>query len=227
MAILIDGYNLLHVTGIFGRGRGPGTLERSRRALLNFLAESIEPTEVSRTTVVFDAGEPPFGLPRTTTHGGMTVRFSSEYGSADELIEELIAANSAPKRLVVVSSDHRLHRAARKRRATPIDSDIWYGQLVEQRQIQRLTSPPVMLRPEEPLTEGQIEYWLQHFDRQSENQTEAAAKRKARMPRQTTRRSTTSKRQADTSTPEVPRADASDSDRPDIEPFNPFPPGYA
>ncbi len=43
MALLIDGYNLMHVAGIVGRGVGPGGLERSRLALLNFLAESLEP----------------------------------------------------------------------------------------------------------------------------------------------------------------------------------------
>ena len=31
MALVIDGYNLLHASGILGRGIGPGSLERSRR----------------------------------------------------------------------------------------------------------------------------------------------------------------------------------------------------
>ena len=35
MPLLIDGYNLLHATGILGRGRGHGWLARSREALLN------------------------------------------------------------------------------------------------------------------------------------------------------------------------------------------------
>ncbi len=38
MPFLIDGYNLLHVTGILGTGSRAGTLERARLALLNFLA---------------------------------------------------------------------------------------------------------------------------------------------------------------------------------------------
>jgi hypothetical protein len=37
----------------------------------------------------------------------------------------LIRKHSSPRALTVVSSDHRLHRAARRRRATPIDSDRW------------------------------------------------------------------------------------------------------
>ena len=107
MPLLIDGYNLLHATGIVGPGHGAGRLRAERLALLNFLAESIDPAELPHTTVVFDAREAPPGLPRQSwSIGGITVRFATQYESADELIEELIQAASAPRRLVVVSSDH-------------------------------------------------------------------------------------------------------------------------
>ena len=55
MPLLIDGYNLVHVAGILGQGVGPGSLQRSRLALLNFLAESLTPGELPHTTVVFDS----------------------------------------------------------------------------------------------------------------------------------------------------------------------------
>ena len=55
MALLIDGYNLLNVTGIFGDA-GPGTaLHRTRLAFLNFLASSFTKRQRSQTTIVFDA----------------------------------------------------------------------------------------------------------------------------------------------------------------------------
>ena len=57
---------------------------------MNFLAESIAPQEVSRTTVVFDAHDAPVGLPRSTNHRGILVRFASQYEEADDLIEELL-----------------------------------------------------------------------------------------------------------------------------------------
>jgi predicted RNA-binding protein with PIN domain len=163
MSLLIDGYNLLHVTGIFGRGMGPGTLERSRRALLNFLAESLTEEEAARTTVVFDAQNPPPGLPRRTTHRGIAVIYASQYENADERLEEAIEADSAPKHLVVVSSDHRLHRAARRRKAKAIDSDRWYAMLVRRRHQRQQSSPP-SAKPEGPLTPGEVEYWLGVFD---------------------------------------------------------------
>ena len=137
MALLIDGYNLLNVTGIVGRGIGPGSLERSRNALLSFLAASIEPQELRQTTVVFDAKQPPAGLPRRVDHHGIEVLYASQYGDADTLIEELIQAHSAPRQLTVVSSDHRLQRAARRRKAKSVDSDKWYSELLSQRRQRR------------------------------------------------------------------------------------------
>ena len=37
--IIIDGYNLLHASGVFGEARGPLGFEQSRRALLDHLSE--------------------------------------------------------------------------------------------------------------------------------------------------------------------------------------------
>ncbi|MEX0936703.1 MAG: NYN domain-containing protein [Pirellulales bacterium] len=163
MAYLIDGYNLLHVTGIFGRGRGPHGLERSRKALLNFLAASLSPSELSQTTVVFDAAAAPPGLPRTQVHQGITVRFAANYDDADALIEELIEQHSAPRRLVVVSSDHRLHRAARRRKAKPIDSEDWYSQLLRKRHSTARPTDKPDAKPTAPPSEAQVQYWVDEF----------------------------------------------------------------
>ena len=169
MSILIDGYNLLHASGILGRGRGPGFLERSRQALLNFLAESLDEKESSRCTVVFDASDSaPKGLPRTLTHRGITVKFASGMPSADELIEQLIQADNAPRKLTVVSSDHRLHRAAKRRKATPIDSDQWFHGVVRRRiESRQLTEHP-NVKPPAPSTESEINFWLRQFGVTSE-----------------------------------------------------------
>ena len=107
MSLIIDGYNLLHASGVMGRGIGPGGLERSRTALLNLLAESLPPEELGRTTVVFDAAKAPWGLARTVQHEGLTVCFAlALHEDADSMIEEMIAADvSSPRRL-----DGRLQR---------------------------------------------------------------------------------------------------------------------
>ncbi len=163
MPLLIDGYNLLHATGIVGRGLGPGSLERSRRALLNFLCESIDPRHLPRTTIVFDSKDAPPGLPDQEKHGPMTVLYSRDFEDADAQIEFLIKADTAPRRLLVVSSDHRLQRAAARRRAQFIDSDVWYAQLIEQRRHHGEPKISAPLKPPAPLSESEVEYWLAKF----------------------------------------------------------------
>jgi uncharacterized protein len=163
MSLLIDGYNLLYVSGILGGGTGPGGLERSRLALLNFLAASIEPRQLQRTTVVFDSHNALWGLPKQMNHQGITVCFAQQYEEADDLIEELIRADSTPRRLVVVSSDHRLQRAARRRRAKAIDSDVWYAELIRARRERETIASTTPARPAVPLLTEDVEYWLRQF----------------------------------------------------------------
>ncbi len=162
MALLIDGYNLLHVTDIFAEA-GPGTeLHRSRLALLNFLASAIGKRERAETTIVFDAAGAPPGLPRTLTHDGITVHFARRHSDADEMIEDLLEQCTAPRALVVVSSDHRVQRAARHRGATYIDSGQWYAERLAARhneeRAKESAKPTGSPAPEE------LAYWLREFD---------------------------------------------------------------
>jgi len=163
MTLLIDGYNLLHASGILGRGRGPGGFERSRLALLNFIAESLPAETVAKTTVVFDAAHAPPGMPRVLNHRGTCVRFAASHADADSLIEELIRADSAPRQLVVVSSDHRLHRAAHRRRAQAIDSDRWYAETLRRRRETSRKSSPVAAKPAALAGDDEVAYWLAKF----------------------------------------------------------------
>jgi len=174
MAILIDGYNLLYAAGVLPAGVGPSTLERSRRALLNVLAESIEPRLIQRTTVVFDAAEAPPGLPRKVVHRGLTVRYAANHADADTLIEELIEKDSAPRKLVVVSSDHRLHRAAKRRKAKPVDSDRWFAELIRSRQGRQRGRPPTLAKPTAPASRAEVEYWLEAFEAEAFFESELA-----------------------------------------------------
>ena len=164
MALLIDGYNLLHATGIVGRGKQLTELHRSREALLGFLAQSIELAERKHTTIVFDAAGAPPGLPRSFVHDEITVHFARDYADADAMLEDLIAANDTPRSLVVVSSDHRVRRAARRRKAQPIDSDRWYAELWAARH--RRNAPPLEL-PQKPtgnLSPDEVAYWTRQFE---------------------------------------------------------------
>lgn len=162
MALIIDGYNLLHAANLVGREVGPGGLERSRQALLDFLVASLEPQERAHTAVVFDAAKPPPGLPRVSEYQGIAVHFASAYEDADSLIEELIRADSAPRRLTVVSSDHRLHKAARRRKATAIDSDRWYAEILKRRAA-RTETRQVPKKPDRALTPAEVQQWMKEL----------------------------------------------------------------
>jgi uncharacterized protein len=126
---IIDGYNLMHAAGMARLRYGPGDLERCRTRFLRFLSRRLTAEERDRTTVVFDAGEAPSDMSRRTTLDGMTILFAPAGSDADTAIEELIAAHSAPRRVRVVSSDHRLQKAARRRRGTFVASESFFEQL--------------------------------------------------------------------------------------------------
>ncbi len=123
---LIDGYNFLHAAGMIPRSVGPGTLQRSRRYLLRFLERRLTLPERTNTTVIFDVHQTKDRIAPEESFAQMTIINAVDYPDADTCIEELIAKHSAPKQLVVVSADHRLHRAAHKRKSTPIDSEEFF-----------------------------------------------------------------------------------------------------
>lgn len=129
MLLLVDGYNLLHVSGLFGPGGAPPTLQSSRLALLDFLAEKVPLSLRKRTVIVFDAASAPPGLPSQLAHAEMVVRFAPRKQTADDLIADLIQQEADPRHLTVVSSDHAVQRSARQRGAKFVDSEIWFRDL--------------------------------------------------------------------------------------------------
>lgn len=141
MEIIIDGYNLIFQCGLEGRDRNPASIRKSRTRLINLLAECLTADQARRTTVVFDAKRLPAGESQIVSRRkGMQVMFSVGYEDADTMIEELIAGHSHPKKLLVVSSDHRIQTAANRRRARAIDSDVWWDQIENASQANPSTS---------------------------------------------------------------------------------------
>ena len=161
MALIIDGYNLLNAVGIHAPRHGPHNLEGARGALLQFLVATLSEEDRARTTVVFDAGpEAPRGLPRRLVARAMTIHFAAQYDDADTLIEELIRSDSAPRNLTVVSSDHRIQRAARRRKAEAIDSEVWYARVC-QKQIEH--NHGGVDKPLQANSPAEVDYWIKKF----------------------------------------------------------------
>lgn len=162
--LLIDGYNLLHAAGLARRRYGPGDLERSRQNLLRLIAQQMSDEQRRRTTFVFDARDPPPGASRIGTHAEMVVVYAERDEEADDMIERLIDDHPAPRNLVVVSSDHRLHKSARRRKASPIDSDAFLDECA--RRVYCRKSPRVEpeIKPAAESSPAEIAEWLSVFD---------------------------------------------------------------
>ncbi|MBQ4144687.1 MAG: NYN domain-containing protein [Thermoguttaceae bacterium] len=166
--ILIDGYNMICALGILpglgGRRALPvGKLAGARTSLLKLLANDLSEPYRRQTTVVFDALEPPKMVPDSFRYEGIEVVFSRGYDTADEYIIELILAQKRNADWMVVSSDHRIQNAARRRRMVFFDSDEWFYD----RMPEPVKSPPKPIpkpkeKPEKPSCEDAA-YWLSVF----------------------------------------------------------------
>ena len=90
------------------------------------------------------------------------VIFAGFHKDSDSVIEEKIKANTAPRRLTVVSSDRRLRKAAALRKATAVKSeDFWEEVLKELRRGKPRKKEPQAKR--EGLSEGETEQWMDLF----------------------------------------------------------------
>ncbi len=152
MPILIDGNNLIYAMADVGYDVGRGSL----CAMLSILVEKGQ-----QVTVVFDGAEPDKPLARQIAAGGVETIYSGKI-KADILICEKIAANTAPRRLTVVSTDREIRQAARKRRCKGMRSDDFARALAGMQK----TQPAPSTEPQEKrlgLAEGQSAKWLKEF----------------------------------------------------------------
>jgi predicted RNA-binding protein with PIN domain len=169
MRLLIDGYNVMFAQGLVGKRIGPDQFRQARTRFLNKLSEALGPVESHLTTVVFDAATPPHDLPPRSSHKGMTILYAVNDENADERIESLIAAHSAPKTLTVVSSDHRIRQAATRRKARVLTADVFLAELESRKRALRKgkTTAPARPDPEQArgqtLTDSETAYWLKEF----------------------------------------------------------------
>jgi predicted RNA-binding protein with PIN domain len=128
MRWLIDGYNVMLAGGRLGPKLGREGFRRARRRFLDDLAAALDGT-VEQTTVVFDASLPPGDFPLQSSYRGIRVVFALEDESADARMEQLIADDSNPKTLTVISSDRRIRQAATRRRSPSLPAETFWAHL--------------------------------------------------------------------------------------------------
>lgn len=154
--LIIDGYNLLHAAGLARRSYGPRDLEVCRKRLLLQLAGRLAPAIVERTTVVFDAFSREDNSQRHQVCHALQVVFAPAGTDADTEIERRIARHDAPRQLLIVSSDHRLQRAAKRRRCQVVDSEDFWAELEEETGGQPVPDGGISDNPG-------TAFWLQEF----------------------------------------------------------------
>jgi predicted RNA-binding protein with PIN domain len=161
MFYLLDGYNLLHAMGVLGGRVGPMGLERARLNLLGILVGA-HADEAKNVTVVFDAAQPPPGLTAKSDYHGVHVVFAVEHEQADDLIEQLIREASAPKNLTVVSDDHRIQQAGRRRQCVVLGCQAYLESLAKTRRERKAALVDPVAKPPSP-SEAETLHWLEQF----------------------------------------------------------------
>jgi hypothetical protein len=154
MPFLIDGYNLLRAVQ-----KQLEQAEFAEAELCLLLREFLRRVR-QRGTIVFDGIGPPH-KERLQGAGSLQIIFSGRDVEADTVIERLIAENTAPKRLAVVSSDRRILSAAKRRKCPGVKVlDFW-------RQVCLTVEKETPIRePQEKqrgISSAETELWLQEF----------------------------------------------------------------
>jgi uncharacterized protein len=158
---LIDGYNLLHAMGALGGRVGPHGLEKARARLLGMLHGALK-DRAPAATVVFDAARALPGANAEHDSRGLRVLFARNKEEADDVIERLIRQCSAPKALHVVSDDHRVQQAARRRHCRVCSCEHFLTLLEHLRQAtHELTKQP---EKKEQLSAREVKRWLAEFE---------------------------------------------------------------
>ncbi len=182
LLLLVDGYNVIAPVAAPGR---PGNLtsahstasnsrwlQAERNRLIARLCDHLPENVRKRTCVVFDARCPPDNAVSQYEVSGIDIRFAVDDPEADDLIERLISEHSAPKQLAVVSSDHRLQDAAKRRGAIPFDAAPWLDDLLEDHPHLAIEisdgagqggSINRTGKPKGKVTSEEVEHWMREF----------------------------------------------------------------
>lgn len=161
MGLLIDGYNVLF-TDMPVNLAGLDEI-----ALCVLLSRSVWAD--GPITVVYDGQVKPHGPARSPVES-VNLVYSGAGRSADELIISAIDADTAPRRLLVVSTDRQIQKAARRRRCQVMDSKAFVHHLAKGwRAEARHPGQQAGGEFAERLDGDEVLRWLKYFDFSSED----------------------------------------------------------
>ena len=156
MPVIIDGYNLLRLIEKTSDQFASVTDVGMCHILDKYLKQTAQ-----KGQIVFDGIGPPdkTGFDNLST---LEVIFSGTRLDADTVIEDKIKLNTAPRSLRVVSNDNRLKRAAKSRRAVPVNCELFWAEACKCLNKKRTASEPSEKR--KGLNESETKQWLKFFD---------------------------------------------------------------
>ncbi len=153
--IIIDGHNLLH--SIVNISEEAGSINDVQ---LCWIVSKYLKVIREKGEIIFD-GTGPRDKSGFDNIANLEVLFAGLGTDADTVIENKIKANTAPKRLSIVSSDRRLRDAARARKATAVKSEIFWDNLQKQLKRKKPVKEPEAKRV--GLSESETKQWLEFF----------------------------------------------------------------
>lgn len=153
MALIIDTCNVLHRTGILPPDLAGGDVS----SLLSLLSSS----RYARKSTILACDWGPNNQKKESTEPWVRYVFPKHGKSADEIIIELVELSSAPRKLLVVTSDRRVAALARRGRARVIDSDRFLEQLAAD--AHRASSAPRSESKVTQVRDQDAQAWLDQF----------------------------------------------------------------
>ena len=152
--LIIDTYNVLHVTGVLPGELAVGTPEE--------LARLIEGSRFAHHPAWLMCDGVPRGASRV---GRIVIEGSGPRRKADDHIADFLASSSAPRSVTVVSSDREVGRRARARGAEWIKSEDFLEMLAEDaRRARPRKRAPADPRRSVPLGEREVTGWMRLFE---------------------------------------------------------------
>ena len=151
----IDGHNLLHSVEKDDPDSGPISDVRLCHIIGSYLKLTGQSGEI-----IFDGIGPP-DKSGFEDISNLEVFFAGLGTDTDTVIEDKISLNTAPRRLRVVSSDRRLRKAARARKAISIKSEVFWNNIQKQLSRRKAAKEPTAKR--RGLSESETRQWLDIF----------------------------------------------------------------
>lgn len=153
--LIIDGHNLLHAITKAGDG-SVAFIDIELSWIIGRYLKLIG----RKGEIVFD-GTGPRDKSDFQKVDGVEVFFAGARSDADSVIEEKIRINTAPRRLLIVSSDRRLRKAARTRKANSVKSEDFWKRVQKKLSQKRPIKEPLAKRV--GLSESETKQWLEYF----------------------------------------------------------------